>query len=115
MALPRHHARACGQEQFQPAAETDYAKTIAAAYFLSFPKIALYPAGYQTRDLHNSKVNGCAVRARRPYPDRHPLVIHARLVESGIEEFAGPIRKSRHCSIAWDAVHMHIEYRHENT
>jgi len=97
------------QKHLETAAETDYAKTIAAPYALSFLEIALNPAGNQTGDLHHANIGASATFAHSRQPDRHALVFNARLVKRRIEEFAGAVGKSRDRPIARYPVHMNVE------
>jgi hypothetical protein len=114
LSVAHQNASVLRQKQLEPAAETDYAKTIAAAYALSFPEIALNPAGYQTCDLHHANFGVPGIPALSPEPDRHALVFNARLVERGIEEFTGTVGKSLNRPIAWHPVHMNVKNRHKD-
>src|SRR5690348_17595528 len=81
------------QIDVQPAAEADHAVSLPPADALADLEAADDAPCDQTRNLHHGEVGFGIVTAVRPDTGRHALIVHARLVERGIEEAAGPIGK----------------------
>ena len=67
------------------------------------------PPGDEARDLHDAKSPGWRIDH-----DAVALVVFARLVEVGVEEEAGVIDDLRDAALDRRAIHVAIEYRHED-
>src|SRR6202011_3699654 len=90
-------------------AEADHADALAGADLLAFAHERHDAARDEPRDLHHADAP-----ARAGNDEAVALVVLARLVEVGVEEFARLVRHAFDASADRAAVHVAIEHAHEN-